>query len=33
MGFISIGDKYTDEYKLRKINEMENKSKIPKDIP
>ena len=29
MGYTSIGDKYQDEYKLQKLDEMQKKSKIP----
>ena len=31
--FVTIGDKYQDEYKLRMIDEMNKKALIPKDTP
>lgn len=32
LGYITIGDKYQDQYKLSKIDEMQKKSKMPKDV-
>ena len=32
MSYVTINDKYQDEYKLRMINEMKKKALQPKDV-
>ena len=31
--FVTIGDKYQDEFKIRMIDEMKKKALLPKDTP